>query len=351
MPFGGKVVVFGGDFRQVLPILPRQTQKEVVGSVENSYVQLPDHIIRYYTPDDDPVSTLAATIFPEIKALEFDSSIFNERAIITPMNEDVDTINKHMISMFPGISTTYMNPRYVPLDKLTPKSKKYKIKVKVKEKSPAKFPENKKAFQKLVFEDDEGNTIRGTLFDDEIENFQNILEHEKEYIIADAPIRNTNPLYRHKEGDYYLSFGGSTAIQSLNPNSGLVMPKYIPIAEVPPTSSPDDCFDILGVVVYLEDTKKKKAAGGYEFDVRDVIVVDDSMQKVGDGLVISLYGELATKDCAQLSAWILENQDRVSDHMGHHLSSREGSSSEIITTVKDLNKKTVSMLTFIVYTI
>uniref|UniRef100_A0A803N9K5 Uncharacterized protein n=1 Tax=Chenopodium quinoa TaxID=63459 RepID=A0A803N9K5_CHEQI len=219
-----------------------------------------------------------------------------------------------------------MKPQHVPLDKLTPKSKKYKIKVKVKEKSPAKYPENKKAFQIL------DNKIRGTLFDDEIKNFQNILEHEKEYIIADAPVRNTNPMYRHKEGDYYLSFGGSAAIQSLNPNTGPVLPNYIPIAEVPPTN-------ILGVVVYLEETKKKKVAGGYEFDVRDVIVVDDSVQKVGDGLVISLYGELATKDCAQLSAWILENQDRVSDHMGHHLSIGEESSSDVIMSVKDLNKK------------
>ncbi|XP_021744002.1 uncharacterized protein LOC110710049 [Chenopodium quinoa] len=302
-PFGGKVIVFGGDFRQVLPIFPRRTQKEVVGvsvvssykwpiltkfqltenirakedplysafllalgngqlhSVENSYVQLPQHIVNYYDVNDDPVPI----------------NIFNERAIFTPVNEDVDAINEYMIGMFPGTSTMYasydsilddivMKHQYVPLDKLTPKTKKYKIKVK-------------------------GNNIRGTLFDDEIENFEGILEHEKEYVIADAPIRNTNPMYRHKEGDYYLSFRGSTAIQPLNPNTGPVLPNYIPIVEVPPTSTADDRFDILGVVVYLEDTRRKKKNSGYEFDV------------LGDRLIISLYGELATKDCAKLTAW------------------------------------------------
>ncbi|XP_074313404.1 uncharacterized protein LOC141648574 [Silene latifolia] len=30
LPFGGKVIVFGGDFRQVLPVLPRRTQQEAV---------------------------------------------------------------------------------------------------------------------------------------------------------------------------------------------------------------------------------------------------------------------------------------------------------------------------------
>ncbi|XP_021770507.1 replication protein A 70 kDa DNA-binding subunit B-like [Chenopodium quinoa] len=234
-----------------------------------------------------------------------------------------------------------MKPQYVPLDKLTPKNKRYKIKVKVKEKSPAKYPENKKAYQKLVFEDDQGNRIRGTLFDDKIENFEGILEHEKEYVIADGPIRNTNPMYRHKE-------------------------------------------DILGVVIYLEDTRRKKTNNGYEFDVRDVVVVDDSIQKLGDGLVISLCGELATKECAKLTAWcesfiivsfrhlqpaqhtgfslassmsttidtnptgpevdalkawIPENEDRISDHMGHQLTLREGGSSNVIMTIKDLNNK------------
>lgn len=38
-PFGGKVIVFGGDFRQVLPIVPKFTRAETVNaSLAKSYL-------------------------------------------------------------------------------------------------------------------------------------------------------------------------------------------------------------------------------------------------------------------------------------------------------------------------
>ncbi len=38
IPFGGKVVVFGGDFRQILPVIPKGTRPEVVHATINSSV-------------------------------------------------------------------------------------------------------------------------------------------------------------------------------------------------------------------------------------------------------------------------------------------------------------------------
>ena len=39
MPFGGKVVVFGGDFRQVLPVVPRGTRAQITdATMQRSYL-------------------------------------------------------------------------------------------------------------------------------------------------------------------------------------------------------------------------------------------------------------------------------------------------------------------------
>ncbi|XP_057250108.1 uncharacterized protein LOC130591189 [Beta vulgaris subsp. vulgaris] len=136
VPFGGKVIVFGGDFRQVLPIVPHKTQAEAVeaslvssalwttltrfsltenmraredqpfsefllalgnGSlqtVEVAAVKLPSQIVLPFDASPDCLGKLVESVFPEISAGIFCDNIFTDRAILTPMNEDVDAIKQ-----------------------------------------------------------------------------------------------------------------------------------------------------------------------------------------------------------------------------------------------------------------
>ena len=103
-PFGGKVMVFGGDFRQVLPVVPRGTRAHITDatlqhsylwekiyliqnmraqndiwysefllrigngtevSCENDYVQLPDDIIIEYKSEES-LDRLIECVFPNI---------------------------------------------------------------------------------------------------------------------------------------------------------------------------------------------------------------------------------------------------------------------------------------------
>ncbi|XP_074310225.1 ATP-dependent DNA helicase pfh1-like isoform X1 [Silene latifolia] len=149
--FGGKVVVFGGDFRQTLPILPRKSQQEVVEASlvssplwpqlqkfrlteniraqsdpefarfllslgngqlqtkEHEYIELPAGLVQVVDASNvDPITDLAVVAFPELyHSGTFGSNIFTNRAILTPLNEDVDAINSVLIDKFPGEPVTY----------------------------------------------------------------------------------------------------------------------------------------------------------------------------------------------------------------------------------------------------
>lgn len=58
-----------------------------------------------------------------------------------------------MVTHFAVCST--MKPKYTPLDKLTEKSKGFKVKVKVIQKGPPLQSPSKRRYQKLLFKDDE----------------------------------------------------------------------------------------------------------------------------------------------------------------------------------------------------
>ncbi|XP_074271021.1 uncharacterized protein LOC141594939 [Silene latifolia] len=149
--FGGKVVVFGGDFRQTLPILPRKCQREIVEASllsspvwphlrkfklteniraqtdpefarfllslgngqlqtkEHEYIELPAGLVKILNPsNENPISDLVSYAFPEIgSCAPLDSSIFTNRAVLTPLNDDVDAINSVLIDKFPGQVVTY----------------------------------------------------------------------------------------------------------------------------------------------------------------------------------------------------------------------------------------------------
>ncbi|XP_021766127.1 uncharacterized protein LOC110730610 [Chenopodium quinoa] len=192
-------------------------------------------------------------------------------------------------------ASSEMKPEYTTLNKLSLVSKAYKVQVTVKEKCPARTPPGKKRFQKLVFKDEEGNSMKATLFGDEVDHFKKVFEHKKKYEIANDPIRTINPKFSSIPGECEFTFGGLTKIQAIDRTEGPVLRDYIPIADVPKTSGPADRFDLLGVVVHMEEVRKVTYKSGRVADVRNISIVDQSTSSWP--LIISAWGQLATSDC------------------------------------------------------
>jgi len=150
LPFGGKVMVFGGDFRQVLPVVPRGNRAQVTDAslqrsylwdnmhkirltrnmraqtdpwfssyllrigngteetIRDDYVRLPEDIVIGYTHDnEDSINMLIQNVFPSLVQNARLAQYMSTRAILSTKNEHVDQLNSKMIAMFPGEEKVY----------------------------------------------------------------------------------------------------------------------------------------------------------------------------------------------------------------------------------------------------
>ncbi|XP_061343329.1 uncharacterized protein LOC133289416 [Gastrolobium bilobum] len=152
-PFGGKVIVMGGDFRQILPVIPHGSRQEVVNAIKNSsylwsHCQLltltknmrlnsgsgmqnlmeikdfSDWLLKVKDGDlgDDvdgesmivipngllikesehPLSDLIDFVYPKLLDNLLDTTFFKQRAILTPKLVDVGMLNELLMTIIPG---------------------------------------------------------------------------------------------------------------------------------------------------------------------------------------------------------------------------------------------------------
>ncbi|CAH9063416.1 unnamed protein product [Cuscuta europaea] len=153
LPFGGKIVVLGGDFRQTLPVIPKGTREEIVMSAINSsylwdYVQVKhltinmrlmhqsnmldreeverfarwilqigegtigkesDRDIEVEIPPDllihsngDNYKAIVDSTYPDLHNNLSNFDYLEERAILAPTLEIVEGINNYILSTLPG---------------------------------------------------------------------------------------------------------------------------------------------------------------------------------------------------------------------------------------------------------
>ncbi|XP_056697484.1 uncharacterized protein [Spinacia oleracea] len=161
--FGGKVVLLGGDFRQVLPIIPKGGRQDIVqASINRSYIwnecnvfilkqsmrvregntnaenyhknkrfnegilamgdgrletqseeheaegtwiEIPSEYIAEVEISE--IDGIVETIYPDFQQRKSDDNYLRERAILTPLNETAYTINEYIMGLLPKEERTY----------------------------------------------------------------------------------------------------------------------------------------------------------------------------------------------------------------------------------------------------
>ena len=154
-PFGGVTMVFGGDFRQTLPVVPRGTRHQILeASFKNS--KLWRHVKVHYlhenmrldrTPQSDAfaqylldvgagrnsnpdgtvtlkprmrcgdnLDSLITSIYPGITQGAKPDKYFAERTLLSCKNDDVDDLNENILTKFPGQQRILMSADSVTSD-------------------------------------------------------------------------------------------------------------------------------------------------------------------------------------------------------------------------------------------
>ncbi|GJV95240.1 putative PIF1 DNA helicase/replication protein A1-like protein [Tanacetum coccineum] len=159
-PFGGKTILFGGDFRQVLPVIQKGTREQIVdASLNHSYIwehctvlklttnmrlkstnneedtkeikefadwmlkigegevgpendgeveiEFPDDVL--IKTDGDTLKAMVEAIYPTIDEEIGKDEYFENKAILVPTNEEVDVINEHMLSQINEEEKVYLS--------------------------------------------------------------------------------------------------------------------------------------------------------------------------------------------------------------------------------------------------
>ncbi|KAB2622252.1 hypothetical protein D8674_024434 [Pyrus ussuriensis x Pyrus communis] len=119
-PFGGKPFLLGGDFRQILPVIPAGTKEETIdASLNNSYLwpffkvfQLKENMRLSQkglnNDQKEKLANFASWILQIATYLDFENNFarfecLRERAIVTPKNNIVAEINDYAIDLLPGL--------------------------------------------------------------------------------------------------------------------------------------------------------------------------------------------------------------------------------------------------------
>ncbi|XP_074352463.1 uncharacterized protein LOC141691592 [Apium graveolens] len=164
LPFGGIIIIFGGDFRQILPVIPKASRAQVVsaflnsskiwdhcrvflleknmrlssGKIEQEKHEIaefsrwvldvgngtlpnvhPDDIIsdpKVMIPDkflirarENPLKAVVDVVYPDLTKNIKNADYLRERSILTPMNAIVGDINSCILDQVPGKEHSYFS--------------------------------------------------------------------------------------------------------------------------------------------------------------------------------------------------------------------------------------------------
>ncbi|XP_071924918.1 uncharacterized protein [Coffea arabica] len=126
--FGGKTMLLGSDFRQILPVVPKGDSVESLEEFskwildlgegklpaislddeeESTWIEIPNDLL--IPQDTDCIHCIIDSTYPDLLANYNNASYLLNRAILAPTNDVVDEVNSVILSSIPGHSRIYLS--------------------------------------------------------------------------------------------------------------------------------------------------------------------------------------------------------------------------------------------------
>ncbi|XP_042978864.1 ATP-dependent DNA helicase PIF1-like [Carya illinoinensis] len=173
LPFGGKVIVFCGDFRQVLPVIQKTTKEQQIDAslarshlwssltkiklIENMRSRLDSDFCRYLIEvgnGNEPITVKDMIKIPTKMLIQY--------------NNDADSLNCDIVRYYSFDET---------IDTSEQVTKNWKVKMLVAEKSPKMIARNSiTKYQNLTLIDPQGNRLQAVIFGKDIDLRDNTLQ-------------------------------------------------------------------------------------------------------------------------------------------------------------------------------
>ncbi|KAG8641023.1 hypothetical protein MANES_13G095601v8 [Manihot esculenta] len=119
-PFGGKIMLFGEDFRQVLLVVSTALRQENVSAkfilrvgngeeleIKEGNIRIPEEMVAKYENENSCEEALIDAVYPSLEENARLAQYMTNRAILATKNEYVNSFNEKMINIFPSESNIY----------------------------------------------------------------------------------------------------------------------------------------------------------------------------------------------------------------------------------------------------
>ncbi|KAH7653509.1 DNA helicase protein [Dioscorea alata] len=127
-PFGGKTIVLGGDFRQILPVIQYGSKEDIINATitqsqlwkecknhndldEGDWIEIPQYLLVENL--GNPIQSIIEAIYPQFQLNYAKTVYLRKRAIVTPYNETADILNETISNEIEADEQKYLSSDYI----------------------------------------------------------------------------------------------------------------------------------------------------------------------------------------------------------------------------------------------